>query len=638
MNRPTEIKHYRAELAGFRQRIVIAAGFVVLLFLLLLARFVYVQILEHDRYFALAESNRISIVPTPPNRGLILDRNGRVLAHNYSAYTLELTPSKITDLKATIDELAKLVEITPANRKHFAKIMAESRNFQTLPLRTRLTDEEVARIAANRYRLPGVEVKARLFRQYPQGPSASHLIGYIGRINDADLQELQDDGRYDNYRGTDHIGKVGIEQSYETQLHGITGAEQVETDAGGHAVRMLSHTNPVSGDNLVLYLDSKLQAIAEQAFGSYRGALVALDPKTGGVLAFVSHPEFDPNLFVDGIDTANWNALNDSPDHPLLNRALRGAYPEGSTIKPFMALAGLHYGLRTPQDTIVDPGYFSLPGSSHRYRDWKPSGHGIVNMHNAIVQSCDTYFYRLANDMGIDRMYSYLSQFGFGRKTGIDMDGELSGVLPSRAWKAKHSRQPWYPGETVIAGIGQGYNLATPLQLAVATAALANGGTTLRPQIVQAIIDSRTGQRKNIAPQVVAHVDIPPAQLQTIVNAMIAVTQPGGTAVAAAAGAPYLIAAKTGTAQVVGIRQNEKYNASRMQATHRDHAVFIAFAPADAPKIAIAVLVENGGHGGTAAGPIARAVMDYYLLGKLPKAMTPAPAPATNAGDSINAD
>ena len=638
MNRPTEIKHYRAELAGFRQRIVIAAGFVVLLFLLLLARFVYVQILEHDRYFALAESNRISIVPTPPNRGIILDRNGRILAHNYSAYTLELTPSKIADLKATIDELAKLVEITPANRKHFAKIMAESRNFQTLPLRTRLTDEEVARIAANRYRLPGVEVKARLFRQYPQGPSASHLIGYIGRINDADLQALQDDGRYDNYRGTDHIGKVGIEQSYETQLHGTTGAEQVETDAGGHAVRMLAHTNPISGDNLVLYLDSKLQAIAEQAFGSYRGALVALDPKTGGVLAFVSHPEFDPNLFVDGIDTANWNALNDSPDRPLLNRALRGAYPEGSTIKPFMALAGLHYGLRTPEDTIVDPGYFSLPGSSHRYRDWKPSGHGIVNMHNAIVQSCDTYFYRLANDMGIDRMYSYLSQFGFGRKTGIDMDGELSGVLPSRAWKAKHSRQPWYPGETVIAGIGQGYNLATPLQLAVATAALANGGTTLRPQIVQAIIDSRTGQRKNIAPQVVSHVDIPPAQLQTIVNAMIAVTQPGGTAVSAAAGAPYLIAAKTGTAQVVGIRQNEKYNASRMQATHRDHAVFIAFAPADTPKIAIAVLVENGGHGGTAAGPIARAVMDYYLLGKLPKAMTPAPAPATSPGDNINAD
>ena len=636
MNRPAEIKHYRAELAGFRQRIVIAVGFVVVLFLLLLARFFYVQVLEHDRYFALAESNRISIVPTPPNRGIILDRKGIVLAHNFSAYTLELTPSKIDDLDATIDALSKLVEITPANRKHFTKIMAESRNFETLPLRTRLTDEEVARIAANRYRLPGVEVKARLFRQYPQGASASHLIGYIGRINDADLKELQNNGQYDNYRGTDHIGKVGIEQSYENQLHGTTGAEQVETDAGGHAVRTLSHTNPISGDSLVLYLDSKLQAIAEQAFGSYRGSLVALDPKTGGVLAFVSHPEFDPNLFVDGIDTTNWNALNNSPDRPLLNRALRGTYPEGSTIKPFMALAGLHYGLRTASDTISDPGFFSLPGSSHRYRDWKPNGHGTVDMHDSIVKSCDTYYYRLANDMGIDRMHSYLSQFGFGQKTGIDMDGELAGVLPSREWKAKHSKQPWYPGETVIAGIGQGYNLATPLQLAVATAALANGGTTLRPQIVQAIIDSRTGQRRVIPPQIIAHADITPAHLQTIVNAMIDVTRPGGTASVASAGAPYLIAAKTGTAQVVGIRQNEKYNASHLQAAHRDHALFIAFAPADAPRIAIAVLVENGGHGGTAAGPIARAVMDYYLLGKLPKTM--APAPDTNAGNNINAD
>lgn len=619
MKHPAEIKYYRAELAGFKHRIIIAAGFVVVLFLILIARFIYVQVLEHDRYFALAESNRISIVPTPPNRGIILDRNGVVLAHNYSAYTLELTPNKIKNLETTIDELAKLIDITPANRKHFAKILAESRNFETLPLRTRLTDIEVARIAANRYRLPGVEVKARLFRQYPQGASASHLIGYIGRINDADLQALQHNGRYDDYRGTDHMGKVGIEQSYETQLHGTTGAEQVETDAGGHAVRTLSHTNPISGDNLVLYLDSKLQAIAEQAFGSYRGALVALDPKTGGVLAFVSHPEFDPNLFVDGIDSGNWAALNNSPDRPLLNRALRGSYPEGSTIKPFMALAGLHYGLRTPQDTISDPGYFSLPGSSHRYRDWKPSGHGTVDLHNSIVQSCDTYYYRLANEMGIDRIHSFLSQFGFGQKTGIDMDGELAGVLPSREWKAKHSKQPWYPGETVIGGIGQGYNLATPMQLAVATAALANGGTTLQPQIVQIIIDSHTGKRHIIPPQPISHVDITPEQLKVVINAMIDVTRPGGTASVASAGAPYLIAAKTGTAQVVGIRQNEKYNASRLLAEHRDHALFIAFAPADAPKIAIAVLVENGGHGGTIAAPIARAVMDYYLLGKLPK-------------------
>ena len=636
MSHPTEIKHYHNTLTDFRQRIMIAAGFVVLFFLLLLARFFYVQVLEHDRYFALAESNRISVVPTPPNRGIILDRNGVVMAHNFSAYTLELTPNKIKNLSAAIDELAKLVEITPANRKHFARIMAESRNFETLPLRTRLTDEEVARIAANRYRLPGVEVKARLFRQYPQNTSAAHLIGYIGRINDADLTHLQADGRYSNYRGTDHIGKVGIEQSFETMLHGTTGAEQVETDAGGHAVRTLSHTNPVSGDNLVLALDSKLQAIAEQAFGNYRGALVALDPKTGGVLAFVSMPKFDPNLFVDGIDTTNWNELNTSLDRPLLNRALRGAYPEGSTLKPFMALAGLHYGVRSASDTIADPGYFALPNSSHHYRDWKPSGHGTVNMHLSIVQSCDTYYYKLANELGIDRMHSYLSQFGFGQKTGIDMDGELSGVLPSRAWKAKRSKQPWFPGETVIAGIGQGYNLATPLQLAVATAALANGGTTLKPQLVQAIVDSRTGLRRTISPQIINQIGIPPAQLKTVVDAMIDVTRPGGTASVASAGAPYLIAAKTGTAQVVGIRQNEKYNASRMQAIHRDHALFIAFAPADAPKIAIAVLVENGGHGGTTAAPIARAVMDYYLLGKLPKNTTT--RPTDHAGDNANAD
>lgn len=619
MIRFAQLRNYQLELAGFRQRVIIAAGFVVVLFLVLLARFFYVQVLEYQRYHTLAENNRITIVPTPPNRGLIFDRHGVVMAHNYSAYTLELTPSKIGNLNATINGLAQLVEITPAQRKRFAKLMAESRNFETLPLRTQLTDKEVAKLAANYYRFPGVEVKARLFRQYPLGESASHLLGYTGRINDADLRDLDKAGVLANYRGSDHIGKVGIEETYETELHGITGAERVETDAGGHAVRTLSRINPISGNNLVLNLDSKLQALAEKAFGSYRGALVAIDPKTGGVLAFVSTPGFDPNLFVNGIDTANWNALNDSPDKPLLNRALRSAYPEGSTIKPFMALAGLSYGVRTPSQTIFDPGYFSLPNSSHRYRDWKAGGHGIVDMHKSIVQSCDTYYYRLANDLGIDRMHAFLSQFGFGKKTGIDMDGEVAGVLPSREWKAKHSRQPWYPGETIIAGIGQGYNLVTPLQLAVATAALANGGTVYRPELVQAIIDSRTGQRRVIAPQVMNQIKLKPADLQVVVSAMIDVTRPGGTAVTANVGAPYLIAAKTGTAQVVGIKQGEKYDAKHILASHRDHAVYIAFAPADAPRIAVAVLVENGMHGGSTAAPIARVVMDYYLLGKLPK-------------------
>lgn len=619
MNHAAELRNHQLEFTRFRQRVTIAAGFVAVLFLLLLARFFYVQVLEHERYHALAENNRITTLPTPPNRGLILDRNGVVLAHNYSAYTLEITPSKTGNLDATIDALARIVEITPAQRKRFARLMAESRNFDTLPLRTRLTDEEVARLAANRYRFPGVEVKARLFRQYPLAGSASHLVGYIGRINDADLKRLEAEGVIDNYRGSDHIGKIGIEQSYERELHGVTGAEQVETDAGGRAVRVLSRTSPVSGNNLELYLDSKLQAVAEQVFGSHRGALVALDPKTGGVLALVSNPGFDPNLFVDGIDSASWSELNDSPDKPLLNRALRGAYPPGSTIKQFMALAGLSYGLRNPGDSIIDPGYFSLPGSSHRYRDWKADGHGTVDLHKSIVQSCDTYYYRLANDLGIDRMHAFLSQFGFGQKTGIDLEGEMAGLLPSREWKARRSKQPWYPGETVIAGIGQGYFLATPLQLAVATAALANGGTTFRPQLVQAIVDSRTGQRRALVPQPLHNLKLDPEHLRAVVSAMVDVNRPGGTASAAAAGAPYLIAGKTGTAQVVGIRQGEKYDERRVHARHRDHALFVAFAPADAPRIALAVMVENGGHGGSIAAPIARAVFDYYLLGKLPR-------------------
>lgn len=629
------IRTYREELSGFHQRAWVAAILVGLAFTLLFARLAYLQIWRYDYFHTLAENNRITIVPVAPNRGIILDSHGEVLAHNYAAYTLELTPGKIHDLDATIDQLARLVDISPANRRNFFKLLQQSHNFETLPLRSRLTDEEVARVAVNRYRLPGVEVKARLFRQYPQNMQAAHLLGYIGRMSDSDIKQLETAGRYDDYRGTDHIGKTGIEQSFETLLHGTPGSDLVETDAQGHAVRTLAHRDPVSGNDLTLWLDARMQAIAEQAFGNHKGALVALDPRTGGVLALVSMPEFDPNLFVDGIDTSDWDTLNNSPDHPLIDRALRAAYPEGSTIKPFLALAGLHDGVRTPSDTIADPGYFRFAGSSHRYRDWAPNGHGMVDMHRSIVVSCDTYYYRLANDLGIDRMHDYLSQFGFGHKTGIDLSGEVAGVLPSRAWKARFSKQPWFPGETVICGIGQGYNLTTPLQLAVATAALANGGTLLKPELVKSVIDSKTGKRTDLPPEVIRTIDLPADQRQVIVDAMIDVTRPGGTAVSAFAGAPYVVAAKTGTAQVVGMRQNEKYNASRMEADHRDHAVFIAFAPADNPKIAVAVLVENGGHGGSAAGPIARAIMDYYLLGKLP---APAAVPPANPVKGTHAD
>lgn len=619
MKRRVELKNTQREIYYFRLRLALCLGFVLLLLFILLARFVYLQVIRHDHYQTLAESNRISIVPIVPNRGLILDRNGVVLAHNYSGYTLEITPSKVDKLDATIDQLAELVDIQLKDRKRFKKLLAESRNFESLPIRNRLSDEEVARFAAQRYRFPGVEIKARLFREYPYREQTSHLIGYIGRINKKDMEQLEEEGEAANYRGSDHIGKTGIEQSYEGELHGTTGFEQVEVDAGGRGVRVLSRTPPVSGNNLVLSLDAKLQEVAEQAFGNYRGALVAIDPNNGEVLAFVSRPGYDPNLFIDGIDEQNWNELNNSPDVPLNNRALRGQYPLGSTIKPFMALAGLHYKKRSPSYTISDPGYFTLPGSSHQFRDWKKGGHGSVDMFKSIVVSCDTYYYGLAVELGIDNMFNFLSQFGFGKKTGVDMEGETQGLMPSQEWKQKRYKQKWYVGDTVSAGIGQGYDLATPMQLAYATAILANNGVGYRPHLVRQV--QRSGSNATPVPQVQPEVNmnLDPEHLALVKNAMVAVMQPGGTAAQAGAGAPYAFAGKTGTAQVIGMKQGEKYDESRLQERHRDHALFIGFAPADQPRIALAVLAENGGHGGSTAAPIARKVLDYYLLGKVPQ-------------------
>jgi penicillin-binding protein 2 len=625
LKRRVEFKNVQREIYYFRLRLALSLGFVLLLLLILLARFVYLQAVMHGHFQTLAENNRISVAPIVPNRGLILDRNGVVLAHNYSGYTLEITPSKVADLEETINELATLVDIQPKDRKRFRKLLAESHNFESLPIRNRLSDEEVARFAAQSYRFPGVEIRARLFREYPYGEGASHLIGYIGRINDSDLEKLEEDDNTANYRGSDYIGKTGIEQSYENELHGTTGVEQVEVDAGGRGVRVLSRTPPVSGNNLVLTIDAKLQQVAEQAFGDYRGALVAIDPNNGEVLAFISKPGYDPNLFIDGIDTDSWNELNDSPDLPLNNRAMRGQYPPGSTIKPFLALAGLYYKKRTPTQTIHDPGYFMLPGSSHHYRDWKPGGHGSVDMFKAIVVSCDTYFYGLATELGINNMYAFLSQFGFGKKTGIDLEGEQSGLIPSEEWKQKRYKQQWYAGDTVSAGIGQGYDLVTPMQLAFATAVLANDGVAYRPHLLRQIRPS--GETKPDDAKVVAEkpaftLALNPEYFALVKRAMTAVTQPGGTAAAAGAGAPYSFAGKTGTAQVVGMKQGEKYNAGKLSERNRDHAWFIAFAPVDKPKIALAVLVENGGHGGSTAAPIARKVLDYYLLGKTPKPLT----------------
>lgn len=619
MKHPTELRNHQRELYYFRWRLGIAAAGAALLFTLLVGRFFFLQVAQHEYFHTLAENNRITIVPVAPNRGLILDRNGIVLAHNYSAYTLEITPSKIQDLEATIDRLAALVDIQPRDRKRFRKLLEESRNFESLPIRARLNDIEVARFTANRFRFPGVDIKARLFRHYPKGELASHAIGHIGRINEADLDRLEASEDMANYRGSDHIGKLGIEQSYEKQLHGVTGFEQVETDAGGRAIRTLSRRAPVSGSDLTLTLDSRLQEVAEKAFAQYRGALVAIDPKSGEVLAFVSKPGFDPNLFIDGIDPVNWDALNNSLDKPLNNRALRGQYPPGSTFKPFMALAGLELGKRTPSYTISDPGFFTLPGNAHRYRDWKVGGHGSVDLYKSIVISCDTYYYGLANDLGPDNIFNFIGQFGFGKKTGIDIEGETTGLLPSREWKMKRYKQKWYSGDTISVGIGQGYNLATPLQLAFATAVLANNGTVIRPHLVRSILDAATNQVRTMpAAKPVATLALKPENLELVKKAMIAVTQPGGTATRVGVGAPYLTAGKTGTAQVIAIKQTEKYVESRVSERNRDHALFIAYAPADDPKIALAILVENGGHGGSIAGPIARIVLDYFLLGKLP--------------------
>jgi penicillin-binding protein 2 len=617
------LRDQQRELSVFRTRLMLAGLAIVAGFGVLFARFTWLQVIQGEYYHTLAEANRISVVPVVPNRGLILDRNGAVLAANYSAYTLEVTPGKVADVERAIDEVAAIIEVGPRDRRRFRKLQEESKNFESLPIRTRLTEEEVARFAVNRYRFPGFEIKARLFRSYPQGAVASHAIGYIGRINDADVERIALAGLTTNYKGTDHIGKLGIEGAYERELHGVTGSERVEIDAGGRAIRSLSRSEPLSGNNLVMTIDLELQKVAEEAFQGYRGALVALDPRSGEVLALVSMPGFDPNLFVDGIDPQSWDALNTSPARPLNNRALRGQYPPGSTIKPFMALAALESGKRTPEYTIDDPGFFSLPGTSHRYRDWKRDGHGAVNLHKSIVVSCDTYYYGLAVDLGIDAIGTFLTRFGLGARTGIDIDGELLGLAPSQEWKRKRFKQRWYVGDTVSVGIGQGYILATPLQLAVATATLANGGTPVHPRLLRSVQNARTLETVQQTARAGEPLGIRPAHLELVRSAMVAVTSPGGTAAKAGAGAGYTIAGKTGTAQVVGMKQGERYDASKLREEHRDHALFIAFAPAEDPKLAMALLVENGGSGSGTAAPIAREVFDFHLLGKRPARRQP---------------
>ncbi|QRQ87324.1 penicillin-binding protein 2 [Cupriavidus oxalaticus] len=630
----TEIRNVELEIGRFRIRVAAAALFAVICFGLLFARFLWLQWYKHDQYSAQAEDNRISVAPIEPNRGIIMDRNGIVLARNYSAYTLEITPSKLTDtLDNTIEGLSGLVEIQPRDRRRFKRLMEESRSFESLPIRSQLTDAEVARFSAQRFRFPGVDVRARLFRQYPMGESASHVIGYLGRISQRDQARIEamdeandaDSAKYDprkdadNYKGTNYIGKIGLEQSYETELHGLTGFEEVEVSAGGRPIRTLSTAPATPGNNLILSLDIRLQQLAEALYGDRRGALVAIEPTTGDILAFVSKPTFDPNLFVEGIDTNTWNELNNSPDKPLLNRPLRGTYPPGSTYKPFMALAALTTGKRTAAWGMSDPGFFTL--GNHTFRDDKPGGHGWVDMHSSIVHSCDTYYYALARDMGVNGIHDFMKPLGFGQITGIDIEGESRGILPSTDWKRKAYRKPeqqkWYEGETISLGIGQGYNSFTILQLAQATSVIVNNGKVMKPHLVKAVEDAVTRKRTLTVPKESYTIPFRQADIDVIKRAMVAVTH-SGTAARVFAGAAYESAGKTGTAQTYSLAKGEKYNHHALAEHKRDHSLYTAFAPVDQPKIAIALIVENAGFGAAVAAPIARKLMDYYLTGKWP--------------------
>jgi penicillin-binding protein 2 len=583
-------------------------------------RLFYLQVIRYDELNAAAESNRTAIVPIVPNRGVIMDRNGVVLATNYSAYTLEITPSKvIAPVEEVIEQLSGIIDIQPRDKRRFKKQVDESKSIDSVPIRNRLTDEEVARFAAQRYRFPGVEIRARLFRNYPYEQLASHVIGYIGRINTSEKAKIEESEDAGNYRGTEYIGKLGVEQSYEHQLHGTTGVQEMETSAGGRAVRRLNSSQSVPGNSVVLSIDIKLQKLVEDLYGSRRGALVALDPKTGEVLAFVSKPTFDPNLFVDGIDADNWQALNESPDKPLLNRALRGTYPPGSTYKPFMALAALQTGKRSEKVLISDPGFFMF--GNHRFRDDKEGGHGVVDMYKSIVESCDTYYYTLARDMGVDLIYEQMKPLGFGQITGIDILGESRGILPSTEWKRtsykKAEQQRWYSGETISLGIGQGYNSFTMLQLAHATATIANNGLKMRPHIVREVLDVETKVPTPVAKEPIGQLQLSPEHLDIIKRAMIGVNIEG-TSATSFVGAQYVSAGKTGTAQVFTVKQNEKYNAATVDERMRDHALYIAFAPADEPRVALAMVVENAGFGAQNAAPIARRVLDFVILGQYP--------------------
>jgi penicillin-binding protein 2 len=610
------IKNHGLEKAILRHRVIFAAVIVVLAMSAVLARLFHLQVVSHEHYITLSTNNRVRLEAIAPPRGMIYDRNGVLLADNQPIYILELTPAGVKDMDGTLARLGKVVEITELDLKRFKRALRRSSTFQPVPLLFNLSDEDLARFAVERHNFPGVEIEARLGRSYPLFGTMAHVLGYISRIDDKELARVDKT----NYRATTHIGKIGLERYYEDLLHGKVGFQQVEVNAQGRKLRVLERQSPEAGKDLVLGLDASLQAVAEGAMAGKSGSVVALDPRNGDVLAMVSVPEYDPNLFVNGISSKDYSALRDDPEQPLFNRSLTGQYPPGSTIKPLMGLAGLDYQVTWAGKTMYAGPYYMLKNDERKYRDWKKTGHGTVNLDKAITQSCDVYFYDLAFKLGIDRMHEFMDQFGLGKRTGIDSTGEASGLLPSREWKRHSRHQPWYPGETLIAGIGQGYMLATPLQLAMTTGAIAMRGKLMKPRLVKGIRDSRTGEVEALPPEQMNQIELGNDRYwDQVIRPMVHVmTRQNGTGWwRAGRGAQYTIAGKTGTAQVFGIKQDEEYDEESIRRKLRDHALFIAFAPVEDPRIAVAVIVEHAGHGGAEAAPIARKILDYYLLQRL---------------------
>jgi len=622
----------KPDLHSFQERARIAIIFVTVCFVVLIGRLIWLQIISHNKYDTLAENNRIAIVPAPAMRGLLIDRNGIVIGRNYSALTLDINVGEIVgNVDKLIDDLSEIIAISPRDRRNFKRSLEDARNMGTFPLRSMLSDIETARFTANRYRFPGVEISSRNFREYPYNELGSHMIGYIGRVSQQDKARMQSEISGSNESegsselrnaflpGIQYVGKIGIEQSYEHVLRGVPGYDQVEITAGGRPVRTLSSFSSKPGKNVILSVDIKLQYLVEQLYGNFRGAFVAIEPTTGDILAFVSKPNFNPNDFVEGIDSVTWKELNESKNKPLYNRPLKGLYSPASTYKPFMALAALELNMRTPSQSINDPGFFTL--GTHTFRDEKRSGHGIVDMQKSIVESCDTYYYLLARDMGVNMMHDFMKPLGFGQKTGIDLEGEAAGILPSTEWKKKAFKKPeqqkWFEGETISLGIGQGYNSFTILQVAHALANVVNDGVVMKPHLVKAIEDPFTRQQKLTTPTESYRLNLKPENIDVIKKSMVATNQMG-TSAKSFKDAPYTSGGKTGTSQVFSLNSKE-YNHATTPEFLRDHALFVAFAPAEKPTIVIALIVENAGFGGQFAAPIARKALDFYINGVWPK-------------------